>query len=185
MEKKRGKTNSRPIKSPTAVTAKRIGISPVRLVKSEAGTQRSIRRSEPRNIVYQCVAKYFAATSRSVMSRRKSRRVRDPRDDFFGVTRLSRSGESERKDPDERRSGELSYRTEDEDYTERAGHINKLVFAGTLATPWSFAYYHRENRRLLKRNRPLVHAANRQRRRHHRRCRRRRRADTATEAQPD
>jgi len=62
------------------------------------------------------------------------------------------------KDPDERHRGDY-VTAENEDYTERATHINKLVFAGTLAAPWSFAYYHRENRRLLKRDRPLVSAA--------------------------
>jgi len=57
---------------------------------------------------------------------------------------LSRE-KSEKRNPDERRGG-----GRDVDYTERATHINKLVFTDIHSPSWSFAYYHREDRRLLK-----------------------------------
>lgn len=92
-----------------------------------------ILRSELPDTVRQRVVKYFAAIrsiGRSIVSEGKSR-LRRSGNDLVGVSLLSREKRARRerekeRDPDERRGG-----GSDVDYTERATHINKLVFTGT------------------------------------------------------
>lgn len=69
----------------------------------------------------------------------------DREDAISSACGFSHRERSEKRNPDERRGG-----GRDVDYTERATHINKLVFTDIHSPSWSFAYYHREDRRLLK-----------------------------------
>lgn len=92
---------------------------------------------EPRDTIYQYVMKYFAATLgrsvRQIVVSEEKIDGNDLGDDSFGVSFLSRTKENDRTDPDERRAGARRRHGggKDVDYTKRAIHINKLVFADT------------------------------------------------------